>query len=83
MAKVYTRESLSGDQYALLERVNWSEDGIVWAEEVQGIEEMRLANMLARKGLLTKCQEFYEITLAGRYVVEPEATTELYGPQDA
>lgn len=77
-----TRDSLTGAEYDLLHFINFSEDGYIDAANLSE-NDRRLLRMLVRKGLVTPIGHgtYYEIMLDGRYVVEPEATTEMYGPQ--
>lgn len=79
-----TRENLTGAQYDLLHFINFSEDGYINAASLNK-DGLRLLRALVRKGLVTPIGHGsdYEIMLDGRYVVEPEATTEMYGPQRA
>jgi hypothetical protein len=83
--RTWTEKSLrQADKRALelLTILNWSEDGIVDRDDLDETDR-RAMHKLVRWGLAEKAgREQYIITLDGCYVIEPEATTALYGPQE-
>lgn len=79
-AVYFTYAMLTTEERKLLKRINFSEDGTMEQDRMTS-DDRRVAGYLVRKRLLAKARGRFEMTLDGRYVVEPEATTELYGPQ--
>lgn len=78
--KVYTREMLSLHELATLKRINFAESGYMHMSHLSEVE-VRAVGALARKGLVSRRHGYVAMERAGRYIVEPEATEELYGPQ--